>query len=266
MKHTILSFAVVFSILFFFGCKDEDTLSGSEQTGDLTGQVVLLDSNEHYVQDKSGVTIQIEGTSFSALTDTGGYWTIKNLPSATYSLSFSKPTYNTWKNTSFEFVGGGLTWFGMDFPINGSTVRIEQSPTFTIFLDSIGVAGGDSGIVNTDPSIYGRFSTPTTDANRKNLRVFISRNPNLIIDDPSTCFSYTDFQVTNWQYQSKTADGFKINIPSQFYLTGIAPGEKLYVRAYPMHTSGLGGYYDVKTHKTIRYGYGTASNVVSFIH
>ena len=141
MKQTILSLAMLLGICFLASCKSNSTNAPADLAGDLTGRVSLMDSKGNTVSDRSGVTVQAEGTAFSATTDTAGYWTITNLPGGTYSISFSKPTYNTWKNTAYQFVGGGLTWFGVNFPNNGSELTLIQSPTYTITLDSIQLAG-----------------------------------------------------------------------------------------------------------------------------
>src|SRR2546421_435380 len=121
---TVASLAVS---LFLFGCKVQEIVNSSGQTGDLTGRVKLSSANG-YSPDFGGVTIAVEGTSFSATSDSAGYWTIKDLPSGTYSVSFSKPSFDTWKNTAYQFVGGSVSWIG---PYgNGSAVLLSQPPDY----------------------------------------------------------------------------------------------------------------------------------------
>jgi hypothetical protein len=125
--QAIASFAF---LALVFGCKTSTTTS-PEVTGDLKGTVSLYDSHFNLVSDKSGVLVQAEGTSFSGISDTGGNWIIHDLPTRTYSLSFSKSGYGTMKNTSFSFVGGGTVLYD---GLNGNNqMTLSQPVTFTRF-------------------------------------------------------------------------------------------------------------------------------------
>ena len=283
-----------------YGCKSSNPVTASTQTGDLTGRMALIDTTQRYVQDRSGVIVQVEGTLFSAVSDTAGYWTIKNLPSATYSISFSKPGYSTWKNTSFEFVGGGLTWFGDYFPSNGSEVTLQQPPTFLINLDSIQKAGSsylqqydsmnyiekfdtiakDSIVFkgrdtvhhvayrlvrNSEGTLFAHLNSVTLPPNQRYARFLAGTNPNPDILDPTTFTGYIDLQLAN-QNIGKTILDLAIAFTSNFYGFNFSSGQTIYIRAYPINQEGLGGYYDVGSRKKIITGYGTASNILKFTY
>jgi len=95
------------AVFSWVGCTDSSTnnSSSSNLTGDLTGGITLTDYRDQYKSDKSGVLVQLDCTSFSAITDTAGLWIIHNLPSKTYSLTFSKEGCSTWKDESYSFLG-----------------------------------------------------------------------------------------------------------------------------------------------------------------
>src|SRR6478609_2741609 len=103
---------ITFLTLLLFiaaGCSDSNTTttsSGDGVTGDLIGTVYLSDHRGRSMTNHSGVTVQIEGTSFSAVSDVNGNWVIHNLPTRTYAITFSKPGFYIRRNPSYTFVGG----------------------------------------------------------------------------------------------------------------------------------------------------------------
>src|SRR5256885_16188600 len=99
--QAILSFAF---LVFLFGCKNSTPAASQEVTGELKGTVGLYNAHGMEISDRSGVLIQAEGTNFSAISDSAGNWSIHDLPSQTYSISFSKNGFGTVKNTSFPFL------------------------------------------------------------------------------------------------------------------------------------------------------------------
>jgi hypothetical protein len=256
MNKIILSLALLFGISFLNSCKDDDTAVSSRLTGDLTGNVILVNSDMNTVQDRSGATVSAEGTTFSAMTDTAGYWTIKGLPAGTYSVSFTKPGYDIYKNTSFQFVGGGLLWFEL------GSVTLYQPPSYTITLDTIKPRSiSRDSVADSISGIYGHFSVIPSDAKPLSWRIIISKDPNPSID-PTTEVDYFDFQSGNGSYAGKNPNDFIIDL-GYFNFSNIQSGQTLYVRAYPTG-NGLRGYFDVKTHSNVYTGYGAASNILSF--
>ena len=294
MRLSILSTFLVVPVLFISSCKNNTVSVQGQLSGDLQGQISLYDSESHSVQDKSGIVVSADGTPFSATTDTAGYWTIKNLPVGIYSMSFSKAGYNTMKNTSFQFVGGGSLWYGK--------MTLGQTPNYTVSMDSllppnhlstmkvdsvrliprydtIRISGRDSimfagydtthhlvYVTYTEPggSIYGHFSSAPTDINQRNCRIIGGRTPNLDITDPSTYVTYADVQLGAY-HQTVPTSSFILNIQNQLYLEGFAAGETIYLKAYPESWTAIMSYFDIKTHKSVTIGWGTASKVVQFV-
>ncbi|HET9135863.1 MAG TPA: carboxypeptidase-like regulatory domain-containing protein [Candidatus Kapabacteria bacterium] len=252
-------------LLFVGGCKDSSTTvvnSGSDVTGTLKGLIVLYDSSGQLVSDKSGVRIELVGTNFSAVTDTGGLWMIENLPSRTYDLKFSKPGYGTLLS-QFQFLGGSTLWFTTtDYPFT-----MEQPPTFAVILDAVispTVPIKDSfGLFhNQNGVIYYHYPINTPTNTYIGNILISSRNPNLDLSDPS---SYQQIYLPNrfYKYAADTVISGEVTL---FYnaelLSGFASGETVYFRAYP-YIYQLLYYYDMKTYTRVYASYGKSSNVLS---
>jgi hypothetical protein len=67
----------------------------SPRTGTLTGNVVLQDSWATTLGDFSGVTVNVDGLSLSAVTDTAGSWRIDGVPVGKHDVVFKKATFGT---------------------------------------------------------------------------------------------------------------------------------------------------------------------------
>src|ERR1043165_9958033 len=105
-------FLLFLLLLVAAGCSDsnnattETTGGGVGSSGDFLGNLRLYDHRGRPMVDRSGAKVQLEGTSFSAITDKNGDWVIHNVPTRTYAISFSKENFSTRRNPSYTFVGG----------------------------------------------------------------------------------------------------------------------------------------------------------------
>src|SRR5438128_2327425 len=106
-------------IAISFGCKDSPTNTSSLK-GDMAGYVLAADSNSIASNgivgadtlNNAGVTISIDGTPFSAVTDSSGRWGMQNVPAGTYDISFRKNGYALWKRIAYHFIGNGFDYLG----------------------------------------------------------------------------------------------------------------------------------------------------------
>src|SRR5437899_1519502 len=112
---------IFYSIIFFAGanlltgCKSNTTTqvvyTGDVIPGTIVGKVYLADTvfmnNYIPISDASGVEINIEGASFSAVTDKDGRYTIANVPPGAYWLIFKKDGFATYHDGVIEFTGNG---------------------------------------------------------------------------------------------------------------------------------------------------------------
>lgn len=162
------------------GCKSTSTNAPQGATGNLQGTVGLYDAHGKLIADKSGVLIQAEGTSFSALSDTGGNWNIPNLPAQKYSISFSKSGYGTVKNTSYNFAGG-------DTVLYGSRVYLYQPIAFSIVIDSVSAVSDTTHQIDNYGYIRGHIEgADLADSTIIQAYVFFGRTPTINIGDTST--------------------------------------------------------------------------------
>ena len=279
-----IKFIITLSIVIgCVGCSNSTTNDAGNNTtviGDLTGRVTLADNHGLPMTDKSGVLVQCEGTSYSAVTDTGGVWTIHNLPSRTYSLTFSKPGFFTWRDRSYSFLGGGVVRYSFDYIYNstlysGVVVTIVGIPEYTIQLDGLLLpiyTYIDSQLTQmTSGSIYGHSSMNTPSGTPLGVYFISSRSPSLSLDDPSSYVNtYSSLEdngtvkFTNSPATHDTAANLTItNFPK--LLNGFLPGDKIYVRAYPSFNSGWFFYYDDIEDRLIPVHSNNGSNILSAI-
>jgi hypothetical protein len=169
---------LLFCILWC-SCKSSDPASSAGSGGDIIpgdfrGAVVLYDSVGQAVQDKSGVRVELKGTQYSTMTDTGGFWVFHDLPTRVYSLTFSKSSFIT-RTDQFTYVGGGTLWYE---PQQGY-MALRQPPVFQFVFDAV---------VAPD-SVEGKFYFHTTGMpptnNAYGAVLAASTSPIPTMDDPS---------------------------------------------------------------------------------
>ncbi len=263
IKH--LSFLFLFAIAC--GCSDSatttsttSTFDGSKLTGDLVGSVTLTDHRGRNIIDKSGVLVQCEGSSYSTLTDANGNWTLHDLPTRTYSISFSNDGFYTWKNPSYSFTGGGIVHF--NYQITGTTaVPLGELPQFTVSIGIITMPKPhwvDSVQKNiyTPGAIYAHTSTDAPDSTLVSMYVIIGRDQNLSIENKSSYFALIKASAQSYLPGNKSID-IEGAIPVAS-MSGVLPGETVYFKAYP--ALGTPRQYDVLTDTYDYIGYGVPSS------
>ena len=155
---------LLLATVFLDGCKDStnvNTSGGGTLVGDLKGRVSLLDQNGNQISNGRDVLVSCEGTSYSAITDSTGFWVIHNLPTRTYSVAYTKDGFDTMKVTSYTFVGGGTQWL--------EGLSIVQHPTFEVVLDAVAAKYKSDGRFDYY-SLYGH----TVDNRNGLVRIVIS--------------------------------------------------------------------------------------------
>ncbi len=241
------------------GCSDSNTAtnsSGTDVTGDLAGKVRSYNYLGRFNTDNSGILVQCEGTPYSTLSDSAGNWIIHNLPTRTYSISFSKPDFYTWKTTSYTFVGGGIVRYkdanGKDY------AQIGELPRFKLFLDGITMPHG-----NVYGNIYAHTSNDAPDSVSLGLYILVGTNPNLNINDKSSYTILQPYYPFNSVAQIDTNMSITLPFTTAFF-KGYTSGVTLYFKLYPSITSD--SYYDARTDTYIPVGYSTeGSNVLSAV-
>lgn len=253
--QTLLSLAF---IVVMFGCKNSAPVTPQGATGDLKGTVGLYDSHGNQLADKSGVMVQAEGTSLSAISDTAGNWIIQNLPTQTYTISFSKSGYGTVKNTSFPFIGGGTVLYG-------NRVYLYQPVTFTISLDSVSAVSDTSDTYYHYGYLAGHISgAELADSSIIQAYVIYGLSPNLDLHDTST---YLGGLLFNNERLTLHKRGSNLVFQSSDWEICAGKGwaksgMKVYMQALAGTSQYSPSYYDIKTDKWIDPNPLPSSNVV----
>ncbi len=88
-------FAILMVAVSFYGCSEDPVASNSNNSGlgTLVGKVYIYDAFANWVPNQTGVTVTLEGTSYTTTSDSTGIWTITNIPSGTYVVVYSKSGY-----------------------------------------------------------------------------------------------------------------------------------------------------------------------------
>jgi hypothetical protein len=257
-SHTTMKLFTIISLAFLafvLGCKT--TTTTPEVTGDLRGTVGLFDSHGNLVADKSGVRIEAEGTSHSAISDSLGNWTIHDLPTRTYSVSFSKEGYGTMKNTSFSFVGGGVVVYNQNSP-----TYLLQPASYMIVLDSVLSPAPKI----KDGYVYGHLeNVDLGDSLNIEIDVHISKSSDLTNVQGNVGFSSN----SPFGRLTKKGNALVFRYTSIWGIPDIHSGETLYFRAsgfiYNPNTQDIiyPTYIDWSTGKTIVVNPAIVSNVLS---
>ncbi|HET9135617.1 MAG TPA: carboxypeptidase-like regulatory domain-containing protein [Candidatus Kapabacteria bacterium] len=280
----IRSVVILLAAVVWLGCSDSNGSNdngNSDLTGDLTGKITLTDYRGYAKADKSGVLVQLDGTSYSAISDTGGAWTIHNLPSKTYSLTFSKTGYSTWKDRSYSFTGGGVVRYHYINIINRNIITdfivpMAELPLYSIVIDALllpKVVYSDSAKSNiTIPgTLYGHSSPDAPNNSNYSLSALIisSKKSSLSLED-NTSYNNEYFYTSNsgdWNFYSLSAHDTIVNFTVTRFnqlLQGFSSGDTVYFRAYP--GIGYNSYYDAIEDKVVPIGISNnGSNVLSAI-
>jgi hypothetical protein len=215
-------------IFFFTSCKKETGVAGPAgpsgnnglngnllDTGTLNGKLSVYDEYSWPLPDLSGVKVSltVNNTAQSVLSDKSGNYQFNGLPAGTYNLSFEKNGYGTMKMFGVSHFAPSI------LPTVVPEVFILQKPIKTA-VDSISLIDGGSYIVIT---IY--LDTSAVDYNQYqgNFLVFIGKDS--ILNASNALYSpYSQFISGRPQGYYQTS-GYKTdfagnnNISPPYYIT-----------------------------------------------
>jgi hypothetical protein len=225
----------------FWGCTD-DTV-GPIPTGNIAGTVKL---NNTPGNDFSGVSISLDGTSYSATSKSDGKWELSNVPAGIYKIVFSKSGYFTLKHYNFQFVGNGTYYYYQRTLAKVPSETVTQLNAQVIdSLESIFLYGTLSAAVQSQQSVI----------------VFVSKSP-LTNSIPIEAFDVRTFgaSIGQSEFSLYYYPGYNPNIIT------ISKGDTLYAIAYVgdipytgLYTNPITGLYEFDTPGV------SLSNVVSFV-
>src|SRR5438094_10314623 len=73
--------------------------------GDIIGKAFLSDSSSH--GGNVGILVELEGTHYSAFTNSYGDWKIANVPAGIYDIRMTYPDYSAYEQFQISFDGNG---------------------------------------------------------------------------------------------------------------------------------------------------------------
>jgi hypothetical protein len=268
------------------------THSDSGLVGDMVGFIDLYDttySSYLYgrVSGHSGATVSLDGTPFSAVSDSNGKWILKNIPAGTYNITFAKPGYALEKGISYKFLGNGTDFLGRaklyKVPLlhpNFITRPFHDYYIYTYRDTTIVSGGGDTiqsyikdslfvplgaatftGVVLENPS-YG-------DIQYRFIAMYLGKTDHIDPLDPNSFFYNTGpIDANGYSNPNVSADLYNFTLyRDSLYDMGFKSGDKIYAIAYVCNYTCRYVYYpDINTGKNIYTGFSPIhSDVKSFI-
>jgi hypothetical protein len=250
MKHIHFFIFAAFAVPVFFGsilsgCKEAGTASGTP--GDMIGFVQIYDSLRQQVTNNSGVTVSLEGTPYSTVSDVSGKWHLENIPTGTYKIAITKDTYATQKIFNVQITGNGTY-----YPKLGAT-EMYPIPHLTSNL-----------VLRPFESEQAIFSTQ---CEKRNVYVFAAIYFNTTEHiDPADPGSFLYFTFSS-DYQDASGN-FNITVyRSNLLKAGFTPDQTIYCSAFATTDPVIGAsWYDPETNKTVYSGFSpNHSEVKSFV-
>lgn len=228
-----LKLLTVSAIVLLFACKGKDGEQGPSGIlkGDAIGYLNVYDENGASLSNKAGVTVTVEGSSpvVSAVSDSTGKYTLKDLSQGTYDLSFSKSGYGTYKKFGYSFTGGSKPTYST---YGGIAAVSTVNPGTTLTLDT-----SLSSFITVSGKISGSFT------GNKMIRGFLSTSSNV---------SGSNY-IGSFYAQASISDGsFNFSFQNYSFATlGIAKGTKVYFVVYGDNNTSYASYKDPSTMKYV---------------
>jgi hypothetical protein len=129
----IAKWAILFASIAIFNSCTTQTIAPGE-TADINGRVLLAKSEWEMTPPFSGVTVSVEGTNFSAVSDDSGYFYFQGVPSGTYNVDFTKPGYGEIREMSITVTGGGsapIYWYNDEYGDLSDPTMYQYSDVIT---------------------------------------------------------------------------------------------------------------------------------------
>jgi hypothetical protein len=213
--------------------------SGSTLKGSLVGWVTLYDQFGTMIDDKSGVTVAIDGTvpPATAITNTLGRYQIDSLKTGTYEIVFSKTGYAT-RRALLAFLGGTKPYIYSSY-ISQSCTTLPTNLSVTYYS-------------STAVTIACTVAPAIPSGSLRVVRVFYGKTPTV---------SGTNYLTSSGYSTSSTSFSVTTSINKNYFPSGstmyvIAYGDSYNSYTIMDLTTGLGIYATLNS---------PASNVASYI-
>ncbi|HET6401189.1 MAG TPA: hypothetical protein VFH95_07290 [Candidatus Kapabacteria bacterium] len=105
-----ITLSILLAIALVGGCTSPNVVQSGADLGSFRGKVTLLGVDGNPLLQQSDAAVQIEGTTFSTITDSTGTWGIDNVPAGIYDIIISKNGFDTTLYPSYHFSGAGTAF------------------------------------------------------------------------------------------------------------------------------------------------------------
>ncbi len=219
---------------------------GPSLMGNTSGLVSLIDTNGALPTNKSGITVSVEGTSKTAVTDSTGHWIIDSLTTGVYTIDISKATYGSTKIQNFQFIGGGTTYLG--------DLSLSEVPNFQV--SNLTYTTGTNYI-----DVSGTLTLGSPQATGRNILLFVGNTSNVSSTPANYLGVFNGFATgtsTTFTQRLTTA-----NLTS----LGIGTGSPAFIMAYSSSAvlASSSRYVDQTTGKFIYTSLGNPSGVLQVV-
>lgn len=274
---TIL-FAVILT-LTLFGCDSEPaSTTGGVPPGDIVGRVELYDTLNRAMKDNSGVTVSIEGTSYTTISDASGSWTLNNIPTGTYVIILGKEGFTSKKIFNVQHTGNGTYYLKyiyyskylivpflrqipkMSMSLIMRPFEPRSSYRDSVWVDSLGIERHQMVPATLLMSQYTTiFSSPQYGGFYPLMNFYFGKDSQINPQDSSS------FDFVSWAQYSSLDSG--VATVSTVYISrdelitrGFQPGTKVFFTS----SLQIDNYYDAQQEKEIIY-FVTPPEAKSFI-
>lgn len=242
--YSLLLLLLLLTIAILNGCSS----SGTNETApskNIYGNIALLDW-DYSALPRGGALVTVDGTSFSATSDSKGDWSIFSIPGRTYSFTFSKAGFETIKRESVDITNGTDQF---------SRLTLARAPDALVILDAVLFSPNPPNPqLHQTFTLYGHYPT----VQGQNIRIVLSYTPDINIHDTSTYFYYSDgFTGDQTSFGDSAAFTLTINQPQN---NVFATRDTIYVSAFV--TGVTQSYFESKTGKYYFIGFGPRSNTL----
>jgi len=126
-------------VLLASGCKNSSnpTTTSGAGSSTLAGNVVSYSADGLRILDSSGVSVTVEGTSFTTTTDHNGNFSIDGIPAGVYNIIFTKPGFDSMIYPVHHLIGEGTDIFNDPYIIQNANDSIVFDQVSVVVTDSI---------------------------------------------------------------------------------------------------------------------------------
>lgn len=185
--------------------------------GSINGTVTLVGNGTGPLSSSAGVTAALDGTNYSAQTDSNGFWHIDNVAPGNYDVVVSKAGFGACRVYGVTVEGPGTAHVDDGMYIGIAPTDIPTIKSVTIANGALSIEGGGAVI-------------------------FFDRNPNMQPGDAHTASTYTEGLKPLPSLDSGTTTAFSIQ---SLHNVGLPSGSTVYISSSDADIFGYSRNYDI---------------------